>query len=153
LVVWLFAGGGEAEVRGLVPFLKKHFGTYCRFDRKTPVKYKPAGKPGKEAPSHGKTGTSLVKEVRKRLREALKNEGSCHAVLVVDDLDCSPLDKAKEPLRKVVDQCVDTESIPVCIDFAAPELEAWLIADWENTLQGHPDFRSRAQPMRYQLST
>jgi hypothetical protein len=26
LVVWLFAGGGEAEIQGLVPFLNRWFG-------------------------------------------------------------------------------------------------------------------------------
>lgn len=152
MVVWLFAGGGEAEVQGLVPFLEKWFGHCCRFDRKTPVKYKPAGKPGKKGPSHGKTGTSLVKEVRVRFLEALKKEGACSAVLIVDDLDCRPPDKAKEPLRKVVDDCLGTSSVPVCIGFAAPELEAWLIADWDNAVRTHPDFRARASSMRHFLS-
>ncbi|MCF8096169.1 MAG: DUF4276 family protein [Desulfobacteraceae bacterium] len=129
------------------------FGDCCRFDRKTPVKYKPAGKPGKEPPSHGKTGTSLVKEIRKRLLESLQKDDSCAAVFIVDDLDCRPPENARQSLRRVVNDCLDTGCTPVCIGFAAPELEAWLIADWENTLQSHPDFRSRASRMNYLLSS
>ena len=46
MVVWVFAGGGEAEVRGLIPFLEKNFPSY-KFERKTPVLQKPGPKPGK----------------------------------------------------------------------------------------------------------
>jgi len=45
VVVWVFAGG-EAEVRGLIPFLEKNFPSY-KFERKTPVLQKPGPKPGK----------------------------------------------------------------------------------------------------------
>ena len=46
MVVWLFAGGGESEVRGLVPFLEKNFAG-CTFERKTPIRQKPGPKPPK----------------------------------------------------------------------------------------------------------
>jgi hypothetical protein len=45
MVVWLFSGGGEAEVRGLVPFLKANFPEY-QFERKSPVRRKPGPRPG-----------------------------------------------------------------------------------------------------------
>lgn len=37
MVIWVFAGGGESEVRGLIPFLRKHF-PGCTFERKTQPK-------------------------------------------------------------------------------------------------------------------
>ena len=40
MVVWVFAGGGEAEVAGLINFLRKNFNTSCRFERRTPIKNK-----------------------------------------------------------------------------------------------------------------
>jgi len=36
VVVWVYSGGGEAEVRGFFPFLDKTF-PGCKFERKTPV--------------------------------------------------------------------------------------------------------------------
>lgn len=96
MVVWLFAGGGESEVQGLVPFLKKCFSPEIYFDRKTPVKRKPGAKPGKKpVVSHGKTGKSLVQEVKLRLLMALKNETPCDLILILDDLDWTPFSKAR----------------------------------------------------------
>ena len=46
VVVWVFAGGGESEVRGLIPFLEQNFSN-CKFERKTPARQKPGPKPGK----------------------------------------------------------------------------------------------------------
>ncbi len=41
MVVWVFAGGGESEVNGLIPhFLEKQFPD-CQFDRKTPILNRP----------------------------------------------------------------------------------------------------------------
>lgn len=47
MVVWLFAGGGESEIDGLVPFLRKHF-PHCHFERITPARIKRGPKPGKK---------------------------------------------------------------------------------------------------------
>lgn len=35
----------------------------------------------------------------------------------------------------------------------SPELEAWIIADWDHSLAKHPDFRGRHGGMRHWLST
>ncbi|MDD1428476.1 hypothetical protein MEO94_29330 [Dolichospermum sp. ST_sed9] len=64
MVVWVFAGGGEAEVRGLIPFLEQNF-PGCKFERKTPVLQKPGPKPGKVS-GYGKTGKSLIRHERMR---------------------------------------------------------------------------------------
>jgi len=34
-----------------------------------------------------------------------------------------------------------------------PEIEAWIIADWNNSIAKHPDFRGRHERMRWWLST
>ncbi len=39
-----------------------------------------------------------------------------------------------------------------CIGFVAPELEAWLIADWDNSIARDVDFRQHHPGMRWWLS-
>lgn len=42
--------------------------------------------------------------------------------------------------------------IPKFVGFAAPELEAWLIADWDGTFGKHVDFRKNHVRMQWWLS-
>lgn len=123
MVVWVFAGGGEAEVAGLIPFLEKHF-PGCRFERKTPVKMKKGSKPGKQN-SYGKTGKSLIKEISERLPIALQYEsGKCDLILVFDDLDCRDVIKHKENFLGAISKIPECNDINKFIGFAAPEIEA-----------------------------
>jgi hypothetical protein len=153
MVVWLFAGGGESEVNGLVPhFLEKHFSD-CQFDRKTPIYQKPAGKrkPGVSY-GYGKTGKSLAVQIKERLQSALDNETPCDLILVIDDLDCRDKDKQTQLFLQTIDAVAGAKNIERLIGFAAPELEAWLIADWNNTIATHIDFRGCHQALRWWLS-
>lgn len=147
MVVWVFAGGGEAEVRGLIPFLEKNF-PGCSFERKTPVRQKPGPKPNK-AVSYGRTGQSLIEQIKEQLPIALKWEpNKCNLILVFDDLDCrDPRTQKEKILQEIskVPQCANLEKL---IGFAAPELEAWIIADWNNSIARHSDFRGRHERMR-----
>ncbi|HYO06728.1 MAG TPA: DUF4276 family protein [Phototrophicaceae bacterium] len=153
VVVWVYSGGGEAEVRGFFPFLDKTF-PGCRFERKTPVSRKPGPKPNKAA-SYGRTGKSLIEQIKQELPLALKAEpNKCDLILVFDDLDCRD---AQEEKRKILEdeipkilECADIQKI---VGFAAPEIEAWIIADWNNSIAKHPDFRGRHERMRWWLST
>ncbi|MCF3603498.1 DUF4276 family protein [Planktothrix agardhii 1806] len=87
MVVWVFAGGGEAEVRGLIPFLTQNF-PGCQFQRKTPVRRKPGPKPN-PLMSYGRTGKSLIEQIQEQLPIALKAErNQCDLIFVFDDLDC-----------------------------------------------------------------
>ncbi|BDA67194.1 hypothetical protein CAL7716_013600 [Calothrix sp. PCC 7716] len=72
MVVWVFAGGGEAEVRGLIPFLDKNF-PGCIFVRKTPVRQKPGLKPNKQV-SYGRTGQGLINQIDEQLLITLRYE-------------------------------------------------------------------------------
>jgi len=153
MVVWLFAGGGESEVNGLVPhFLEKHF-SHCQFDRKTPIYQKPAGKrkPGVSY-GYGKTGKSLAVQIKERLQSALNHEKLCDLILVIDDLDCREKNKQTHQFLQAINVVAGAKNIKRLIGFAVPELEAWLIADWDNTIAKHVDFRSCHQALRWWLS-
>jgi Domain of unknown function (DUF4276) len=39
------------------------------------------------------------------------------------------------------------------IGFAKPELESWVIADWDRTVGRDPDFRGKCKAMQHWLST
>jgi hypothetical protein len=152
MVIWVFAGGGEAEVMGLIPFLQKHFPSNI-FIRKTPIKRKPGSKPNKPIRVYGKTGHSLREEIKKELPIALENESKkCDLILVFDDLDCRNYEQQKQEFLDSIQQIDNTDNIPVLIAFAAPELESWIIADWDNSIAKHSDFRNRHGKMRYWLS-
>lgn len=160
MVVWLFAGGGQAEigtevgrVGGLVNFFRKSYPD-CQFERKTPVRRLPAPKAGRELPAHGKTGTSLAQEVKERLKLSLQHDKPCDIILVVDDLDCRDPRTSGDRLLQAVDSVLDGHQIERFVGFAAPELEVWLIADWDHSFGKHGDFRGARQAgMRHWLST
>ncbi|MGE0082961.1 MAG: DUF4276 family protein [Desulfococcaceae bacterium] len=153
MVIWLFAGGGEAEIRGLVPFLQKHFAN-CRFDRMTPAIRKPGPRPGKSLSGYGKTGKSLVAEIRERLSEALSKGDKCDIILVMDDLDCRDCNRQRKIFENAVKSAGNCDDIDIFIGFAAPELESWIIADWDHSVGEHSDFRGkRYQRMRHWLVT
>lgn len=131
-VVWVFAGGGEAELTGLATFLSKNFPH--TFKLQTPIKLKPGPKPGKHR-SPGHTGTSLVQQIHYFLPIALRN-GVCDKILILDDLDCHSLENNYS--QKFVNAALESLSgrpIPVITAFASPEIEAWFVADWENSFK------------------
>ena len=153
--MWVYSGGGEAEVRGFFPFLDKTF-PGCRFERKTLVSRKPGPKPNK-ASGQGRTGESLIEQIKEELPLALKLEpNKCDLILVFEDLDCRASKDEKEKIEKIWSEI--SKKIPECADikkfvgFAAPEIEAWIIADWNNSIAKHSDFRGRHERMRWWLS-
>jgi hypothetical protein len=152
MVVWLFAGGGESEVRGLVPFLEKNFAC-LRFERKTPIRQKPGPKPPKNRAesAYGKSGKSLQLQIKRQLKIALLH-GKCDLILVVDDLDCHDFDTQEKRFLQTILSVPGTASIKKIVAFAAPERKAWLIADWNNTIAKDVDFRKEHQAMRWWLS-
>ncbi|MEG4986125.1 DUF4276 family protein [Microcoleus sp. BR0-C5] len=153
VVVWVFSGGGEAEVRGFFPFLEKTF-PGCRFERKTPVRQKPGPKANK-AGSYGRTGQSLIEQIKQELPIALKAEANkCDLILVFDDLDCRDSQTQKSKILSEISKIRECADIGKFVGFAAPEIEAWIIADWNNSIAKHSDFRGkRHERMRWWLST
>jgi hypothetical protein len=153
VVVWVYSGGGDAEVRGLFPFLDKTF-PGCRFERKTPVSQKPGPKPNK-ASGQGRTGKSLIEQIKEELPLALKAEpNKCDLILVFDDLDCRDSETQKSKILSEISRIRECADIEKFVGFAAPEIEAWIIADWNNSIAKHSDFRgTRHERMRWWLST
>jgi len=157
MVIWVFAGGGEAEVgkkdeNGIIPFLNEHFKT-CYFERKTPVRHKPGAKPNQKLDAHGKTDKSLRDQIRRKLKELLSFKDSCDLILVIDDLDCRNAEEQKKIFLQEINGIDDTSGIEKLIAFASPELEAWLVADWDNTFAKNPYFQGCHKNLQYQLST
>ena len=152
VVVWVFSGGSEAEVRGFFPFLEKTF-PGCRFERKTPVRQKPGPKANK-AGSYGRTGQSLIEQIKQELPLALKAEpNKCDLILVFDDLDCRDSQTQKLKILSEISKIPECADIEKFVGFAAPEIEAWIIADWNNSIAKNSDFRGRHERMRWWLST
>lgn len=152
MVVWVYSGGGDAEVRGFFPFLDKTF-PGCRFERKTPVSRKPGPKPNKPS-SQGRTGKSLIEQIKQELPLALKAEpNKCDLILVFDDLDCRDSETQKLKILSEISKIPECADIEKFVGFAAPEIEAWIIADWNNSIAKNSDFRGRHERMRWWLST
>ena len=150
MVVWLFAGGGESEIEGLMPFFSKNF-PHCDFERLTPARIKRGPKPGKKRYGPGLTGKGFADQVEKILATALLS-GTCDLILVLDDLDCKDANKQREIFSAAIDGVNGASDIRRFVAFAAPELETWIIADWENTIARHVDFRSFHEGLRHRLS-
>ncbi len=150
MVVWLFAGGGEAEVKGLVQFLRKNF-THYDFEIKTPIRNKPGPKADQAYKAYGKTGKSLAAQIKEVFEISLKYH-RCDAILIIDDLDCRDYKQQHQFFLNTL-ETYNIENIDKIIGFAAPELEAWIVADWNNTFAKYSDFRGFHQKMQYWLST
>ena len=165
MIVWVFAGGGESEISGLLPFLRREFPN-CDFQRITPVSNKDGRKPKKFPSPQGLTGKSLLKEVEDRLTHKFKlNDPLCQLILIFDDLDYPPLD-SKAPnefsqqkhqefenvLNKIWKKHPQIVPINHVIGFAKPELESWVVADWYQTVAKDLDFREKAEAMRRWLA-
>lgn len=150
--MWVFAGGGESEIRGLMPFLGKHFSS-CNFERRTPVRLKWGPKPGVKTKDvgMGKTGKDLARQITRELDAALRG-GRCDLILVIDDLDCFCREERHKLLLEAISKIPDAAAISRVIAFAAPEIESWIIADWDNTVAKHIDFRGCAKAMQHWLS-
>lgn len=150
MVVWILSGGGEAELRGLKPFLEKSFPS-CTFERKLPIRKKPGPKPNKT--SYGATGLSLLKQINKRLEDAEKFNQQCDIILIFDDLDCKDYNKWIKKFKDSINRVGSYKKTDQVVAFASPEIEAWIIADWNNSIASHADFKMRHERMRHWLSS
>ena len=161
VVIWVFAGGGESEIRGLVPFLSDQY-TVHRFIRKTPVRLKPGPRPPTvlvqnrsrhAGTGHGRTGRSLAKQIEVSLSNSLRAGERCDLILVIDDLDCHDIDVQRELFDTTIRKVEGATDVRSYVGFASPEVEAWIIADWGNTIAKDAAFRGCHQQMRHWLST
>jgi hypothetical protein len=173
VVVWLFASAGHSEIRALPEFLNKNF-PQLTFVRKFPISRKPAPKLRSdripEPHSQGASGKELAKQITKVLQDSFyKDEKICELILVIDDLDCcdqqlranlfsSATEAAIQDLQNSrqfsEEKMVQIQSIPKYIGFAVPEIESWIIADWNNTIAGDSSkFRSKEVFIKRELQS
>jgi hypothetical protein len=154
VVVWIFAGGGETEVAGLIKFLQRLFPENFVFERKTPFdSTKKGAKPNRKS-TFGISNTSLIEAIHKYLPLAFLNEKyKPDLILVIDDLDCGDLDHQRQQFLDCITNIDKAKNIERYIAFAAPEMESWIIADWDHTLAKAEKFKARHQRMRHWLST
>ncbi len=84
----------------------------------------------------------------------IKTAKNSEWLMIMDDLDCSCNIKRKILFDHAVNQAENGAFIKTqrIIGFAAPELEAWVIADWENTIAKHIDFRENNKAMQHWLN-
>lgn len=133
MIAWIFAGGGDAEM-AIKPWLENHFPN-ATFLQKTPYRTKPAPRPG--APSREVQGGLTGKDLRSKIKFLWKNYSDSvkpDIIIVVDDTDCEVPSEEKEKHRENVREILGSESQTcVTIALAVPELEAWILADWQST--------------------
>ena len=141
MLVWIYAGGVPTEAV-LGDFLTRHFletefvlkTPYLKTERDRPPRpNSPPRTPKNPYPQYaGHSGDSFAKSLTEELR---KWDGSADVMLIIDDLDCYDAEKRKELFASVAKKIPPQYTVPtVIIGLAAPEVEAWLIADWDNTI-------------------
>lgn len=149
MVIWVFAGGGEAELRGLSIFLRSNFKSHI-FEMQTPFRQKPGPRPNKYH-ALGQTGSSLRRQIKVSLEQALRG-GRCDRILVLDDLDCHDIEQCRQAFEITLQTIAGAETIEHIIAFAAPEIEAWLIADWARSFANWREFRPYQVQIRRALA-
>ncbi len=163
--VWVYSGGGEAEYRGLILFLKRNF-PHLDFNRQLPARpgkrpksefrKRPGSipidrEPGKRS-KFGLTGTSLIEEMKKRLNRSGEQGDSCDVIFTMDDLDCREAERETVVVSEAIESISTLRNKPaVIVAFAAPELESWLIADWSHCFGSHRAFREKSHDVKKHL--
>ncbi len=138
-------------MRGLVPLLRR-MGSEHTFERKSPIRRRHRPRPAQE-PGYGHTGVSLAQQMEKLLTESLRADDRCDLILVIDDLDCHDPKDRRELFDRSIMNVDKATSIDRYVGFASPEIEAWIVADWDNSIARDPDFRGCHNQMRQWLSS
>lgn len=141
-----FCSAGHTEAGGMDAFLRK-LAPHVHWQRCFPAVSKPAPKLGRPhaVPStehSGTTGQQLVERMLDCLQRHHRGR-ACQLdfVLLIDDADCrfaSTVDARaartewEAELTRQVRQYTDRPTLGFYVLLASPEIEAWLMADWEN---------------------
>lgn len=131
---------GYTELGAMQDFLWR-INSKCEFDRRLPTKekYKKGAEPKPSSKENGLTGESLIKEILTRMRKTPERYLDYDVIIIEDDVDCRFFGKSTQEvnddlqrIRLEVHKALGKE-IPVIFLFASPEVEAWFLADWNNT--------------------
>ena len=151
-----FFTGGYTESGAMTGFLEKinrkvHFKQLC--PNRPRGRKRPKAETDLKADVNGLTGSALLDYVYGYLEKYPEDLAGCDAVIIEDDLDgrfselLTPGDEGSRVSRKtqqfrdscetikstVRDKLGKGASFPVVLIFAAPEIEAWLLSDWNHT--------------------
>lgn len=149
MVVWIIAGGGKSEFIGIQPFFKKNYSKLgYSFQRLSPTAIK-----GPKPKPQGHTDNSLAKEIVRILKTKSRKNETCDLILVIDDLDCKDVATQRQVFQTAIDETPSFQTVSRYVGFAVPEIESWIIAEWNNTLAKDSDFRQHHSAMRHWLST
>lgn len=137
--------GGWTECGYMTHFLEKINPTYDyrqRFPQKNIGK---KGKARKEFKIDGKTGVDLIRYVYSDVRDHKNELKDYAAILIEDDMDdqfflesktgrdYELIEKRKLEIQEEIKKNIENPDIKVFFLYALPEIEAWFIADWDNT--------------------
>lgn len=136
---------GEREIAAIDAFLRKIDSEHIIFERLFPAREKPGPKhkPGqppaslKDQAAGGVTGYGLIDIMEQRLKKYYRgNQCRYDAIVVVDDADCRFLEESaylqwEQDLQEKVRTWTENANLVFIPLLASPEIEAWLLADWE----------------------
>lgn len=160
-----FCSAGYTETGGMDRFLRK-LAPQVDWQRCFPAVSKPAPKLGRSmaqpAERHaGRTGQALVEEMLKRLEQHFRGTAcSLDLVLLIDDADCRFADAADPAGAQHEWEARLSERVRIVtakpdLGFHAllawPEIEAWLITDWEHGFGAQ--YRGVAPPLRQHVAS
>jgi hypothetical protein len=146
-------------MEGLQIFLQSNFPGH-RFRRCTPIRPKPGPRPGIQAMGH--TGSGLSEQIGYFLPYNLRDSVG-ELILVIDDLDCQNAEARRQQfaaaIRRGLAQAGEQPAadrhalahIAWEIGLAAPEIEAWLVADWQHTFAADRELRQHEVELRREL--
>ena len=155
--------GGWTECGSMTRFLRKinyNLDYRQRFPERTIGK---KGKSRKFLKIQGETGEALLKIAYDDMRKHSEELHEYNAILIEDDLDdqffiqdktirdYGELEKRKLEITQEIRKILKKNDMPVFFLYAIPEIEAWFIADWENTLE--EEYKARLKHMNSYFST
>ena len=131
---------GHTESGAMQSFLQKINDNYV-FRQCLPNKPKrKQGRTDVSLVAEGATGSSLHREVYRILRMNRDEYRHYSAIMIEDDLDNrfsgmndDQISAYKSEITMKVRENVDVEQMPVIFLYASPEVEAWFLADWNNS--------------------
>ena len=138
--------GGWTECGYMTRFLEK---INNRYDYKQRFPQKNIGKKGKtrkEFVIDGKTGSALLKWIYQDIRAHKDEFEQYKAILIEDDMDdqffleskerrdFEEIENRKAKIAEEIQKILQNGQMQVFFLYALPEIEAWFISDWDNTL-------------------
>lgn len=150
--VGYFCTGGHTETGGIEQFLQK-INPRVRWGKCLPATLKPPKfKRGLDArilarDDEGDTGEALLNKMIERLQQ---HGFDYDYLLVIDDADCRFNEGSTETFESFhakwqakIDETLGRH-VPFYVLFASPEVEGWLLADWDNSFK--KEYPSRDYP-------